>query len=386
MKEDPQVWPPFGSKHNVLLCELGAPMRVLSLQGDLVDSPIPAQHRARALPGQGSWPAWRIRFFSKLLKAKREGKCPARRRGKTLAAQDGKCARAAAGEAASWTSAGEAFATETLRERSPRVWRAVWPRRTGVFLRSCADGVEPVDGVLPDLGFVEGARGATWRRRLRRALERMDAAWPEGEEHMAKLSVNVVYSVRSSNSKLDGADADFFQAFAYKGGMVWDFVYARRLLSNGTYRPIHNVVLDFKHCMVATAPGRAAALFGAGEDGLPADAAAAEALRGASAGAGGAVPPGRHAGLPRGRDEAVAGQPGAARGGGAPQTTEVERGGPYKPLPGGQLPAAHGPAGHRKDVLALARLRDPSSWKLPGSAPPRPSCTPARPDGSPLWT
>ena len=73
---------------------------------------------------------------------------------------------------------------------------------------------------------------------LRRALERMDAAWPEGEERMAKLSVNamiglwarsteVVYSVRSSLS----------QAFAYEGGMVWDFVYARRLLSNGTYRP-----------------------------------------------------------------------------------------------------------------------------------------------------
>ena len=73
--------------------------------------------------------------------------------------------------------------------------------------------------------------------------------------------------------------------------------------------------------------------------------------RGAAAGAGGAAPPGRHAGLPRGRDEAVAGQPGAAHGGGAPQTTEVERGGrPYKPLPGGQLPAAHGPAGHRKDA------------------------------------
>ena len=47
---------------------------------------------------------------------------------------------------------------------------------------------------------------------LRRALERVDAAWPEGEEHMAKLSVNamiglwarsteVVYSVRSSSSE-----------------------------------------------------------------------------------------------------------------------------------------------------------------------------------------
>ena len=27
---------------------------------------------------------------------------------------------------------------------------------------------------------------------LRRALERMDTAWPEGEEHMAKLSVNAM--------------------------------------------------------------------------------------------------------------------------------------------------------------------------------------------------
>ena len=99
---------------------------------------------------------------------------------------------------------------------------------------------------------------------LRRALERMGAAWSKGEEHMAKLSVNamiglwarsteVVYSVRSSSSELDGAGADFSQAFAYEGGMVWDFVYARRLLSNGTYRPIHDAVLGFEHCMVAKA-------------------------------------------------------------------------------------------------------------------------------------
>ena len=30
---------------------------------------------------------------------------------------------------------------------------------------------------------------------LRRALERMDAAWPEGKEHMAKLSVNAMIGV-----------------------------------------------------------------------------------------------------------------------------------------------------------------------------------------------
>ena len=66
---------------------------------------------------------------------------------------------------------------------------------------------------------------------LRRALERTHAACSKGEEHMAKLSVNaiiglcarsteVVYSVRSSSSKLDGAGADFSQAFAYEGGMA----------------------------------------------------------------------------------------------------------------------------------------------------------------------
>ena len=38
-----------------------------------------------------------------------------------------------------------------------------------------------------------------------------------------------------------------------RGGMAWDFVYARRLLSNGTYRLIHDAVLGFEHCMVAKA-------------------------------------------------------------------------------------------------------------------------------------
>ena len=134
-----------------------------------------------------------------------------------------------------------------------------------------ADGVEPVElGRLPDLGYVEGchdarqaalqllpfvgpgwypkvsiaamletgvcrwdhiplgiyARGHVGAATLRRALERMDAAWPEGEEHMAKLSVNamiglwarradVIYSVRSSSCQLDGPGADFTQSFCY---------------------------------------------------------------------------------------------------------------------------------------------------------------------------
>ena len=306
-------------------------------------------------------------IFLKLLKAKREVPGAAERQ-KTLAAQDGKCAlcgcgltgaceldhvvpvrQAFAGSVQTLQAlCGDCHSEKTLRD-SPRVWRAAWPPASwstsgapscplwfeaqtcakdstyvGVDVVRCrrnglanapfplpilcpADGVEPVDGVLPDLGFVEGccdarqsclnllpyvgpgwypkvslaamldlgvcrwdhivlgisARSHVDAATLRRALERMDAAW-QGEEHMAKLSVNamiglwarsteVVYSVRSSSSELDGAGADFSQAFAYEGGMVWDFVYARRLLSNGAYRPIHDAVLGFEHCMVAKA-------------------------------------------------------------------------------------------------------------------------------------
>ena len=179
---------------------------------------------------------------------------------------------------------------------------------------------------------------------LRRALERMDAAWPEPEEHMAKLSVNamiglwarsteVVYSVRSSSSELDGAGADFSQAFAYEGGMVWDFVYARRLLSNGTYRPI----LGFEHCMVKTDCVLTQRLPKRFTERLR----ALEALR-------------HPDGTPVYRVEET--RPlllGSSR---APRM-EAERpkqrrwnGVDDKPLPGGQLPAAHGPAGHRKDA------------------------------------
>ena len=309
-------------------------------------------------------------IFLKLLKAKREVPGAAERQ-KTLAAQDGKCAlcgcgltgaceldhvvpvrQAFAGSVQTLQAlCGDCHSEKTLREsaqptslesrvapgvmeyvRSPKLPPLVFEAQTcakdsayvGVDVVRCrrnglanapfplpilcpADGVEPVDGVLPDLGFVEGccdarqsclnllpyvgpgwypkvslaamlelgvcrwdhivlgisARSHVDAATLRRALERMDAAW-QGEEHMAKLSVNamiglwarsteVVYSVRSSSSELDGAGADFSQAFAYEGGMVWDFVYARRLLSNGTYRPIHDAVLGFEHCMVAKA-------------------------------------------------------------------------------------------------------------------------------------
>ena len=108
-----------------------------------------------------------------------------------------------------------------------------------------ADGVEPVDGVLPDLGFVEGccdarqsclnllpyvgpgwywkvslaamldlgvcrwdhivlgisARSHVDAATLRRALERMDAAW-QGEERVAKLSVNAMIGLWARSTEV----------------------------------------------------------------------------------------------------------------------------------------------------------------------------------------
>ena len=57
---------------------------------------------------------------------------------------------------------------------------------------------------------------------LARALEIMEKAWPEGEEHMAKLAVNaliglwarskdVFYSMRTSNHEVDGRGCQYQQ-------------------------------------------------------------------------------------------------------------------------------------------------------------------------------
>ena len=92
------------------------------------------------------------------------------------------------------------------------------------------------------------------------------------------------------------------------------------------------------------------------------------------------------AGLPRRRDEAVAGQQqSAAHRGGAPQTTEAERGGrPCQPLPGGQLLPEK-----RTWPTIVARLREQgeATWCPRRTAPRRTgvggACVGLNPDGQP---
>ena len=68
---------------------------------------------------------------------------------------------------------------------------------------------------------------------------------------MAKLSVNAMIGLWARSGRRGRGLLPGLRLRG--GGMVWDFVYARRLLSNGTYRPIHDAVLGFEHCMVAKA-------------------------------------------------------------------------------------------------------------------------------------
>ena len=98
---------------------------------------------------------------------------------------------------------------------------------------------------------------------LARALEIMERAWPEGEEHMAKLSVNaliglwarskdVFYSMRTSNHEVDGRGCQYQQVFVDdQGRSHYDHVYATELFSNRSMRPAHDFVMASEHVELA---------------------------------------------------------------------------------------------------------------------------------------
>ena len=101
------------------------------------------------------------------------------------------------------------------------------------------------------------------QRWLEQALETMESAWPEGEEHMAKLSINalvglfarnldLVYSMRTSNHQMDGEGCSWRQTFTDAAGrMHWDHVFVTELLSNSSYRPVHDYIMGAEYVAVA---------------------------------------------------------------------------------------------------------------------------------------
>ena len=98
------------------------------------------------------------------------------------------------------------------------------------------------------------ARGPT----LVGALQTMEEAWPEGEEHMASINalvglfarnLDLVYSMRTSNH-WDGEAAR--QTFTDAAGrMHWDHVFVTELLSNSSYRPVHDFMMGAEYTAMA---------------------------------------------------------------------------------------------------------------------------------------
>ena len=102
---------------------------------------------------------------------------------------------------------------------------------------------------------------------MTQALQQMEAAWPEGEEHYAKLSVNalmglwarnmdLIYTMRTSNHQFDGSGCQHRELFLdAAGGMHWDHIYVTQLLSNRSCRPVHDFVMASRSMRRSPASG-----------------------------------------------------------------------------------------------------------------------------------
>ena len=98
---------------------------------------------------------------------------------------------------------------------------------------------------------------------LEQVLQRMELGWPEGEEHYAKLAVNslvglfarnleLIYSMKTSNHQVDGEGCSWRQTFTDAAGRThWDHIFVTELLSNSSYRPVHDFIMGAEYVAVA---------------------------------------------------------------------------------------------------------------------------------------
>ena len=202
---------------------------------------------------------------------------------------------------------------------------------------------------------------------LARALEIMERAWPEGEEHMAKLAVNaliglwarskdVFYSMRTSNHEVDGRGCQYQQVFFDDRGQChYDHVYATELFSNRSMRP-PRFRDGFGVRGGEDPPGAArgaASLPGGDENRLPGLSEPSAKVRACGGGADQAAPPGQHAEVSLRGGETTGGRvPGAAAGDGAADGAGAlaPRGGSRGALPQRPQPLVVRHAGHRQDA------------------------------------
>ena len=97
-------------------------------------------------------------------------------------------------------------------------------------------------GTTSSLGI--SARSHRDAATLRRALERMDAAWPEGEEHMAKLSVNAMIGLWARTTEVvHCAAAGNFLLLLGLGAQTADH-WVRRYVRGGSAQKLDWLVVE----------------------------------------------------------------------------------------------------------------------------------------------
>ena len=62
----------------------------------------------------------------------------------------------------------------------------------------------------------------------------------------------MIYSMKTSNHQVDGEGCSWRQAFTDSAGRThWDHVFVTELLSNSSYRPIHDYIMGAEYVAVA---------------------------------------------------------------------------------------------------------------------------------------
>ena len=221
------------------------------------------------------------------------------------------------------------------------------------------------------------------------ALQQMEAAWPEGEEHYAKLSVNaliglwarnmnLIYTMRTSNHQFDGSGCQHRELFLDAvGGMHWDHIYVTQLLSNRSCRPVHDFVMASEHVAVSRIRDALATVPSRYLKAVKTDCVVFQDLPKKFQGLVDGLVRQKHPdGTPVYRCEEVKGLEGQYR----ISRIEAEcmcnidtwnRGGPGAPLPRGWEPAADRLPGHRENLSGA-----PDRDRAPGSGTRRP-CAPS---------
>jgi hypothetical protein len=112
-----------------------------------------------------------------------------------------------------------------------------------------------------DITFSLNATGKVPTQCVSKPLEIMENAWGEDVD-MAKFSINsmlglwstdaqCVYHVKTSTDPADGHGAWAKRLVTWEGGETFDFIFARKVITNATMRPIHDVIMATEHVRVA---------------------------------------------------------------------------------------------------------------------------------------